>query len=249
VSFDIVLVGALALSVVVGVLRGALLEVLALTAMGMALLFCEPLGRFLLPGAAYLMPGASALAVHAAATVFAGIMIFLVGTAITAVVVRLARKKGGKSFSTPNRIVGGALGGVRAVLIWLVVACFVPIPDGEPHSAIGRQMRDSVLLTAANRANPLLRMPLVQDLRTFQAILRSRDRQTAFFALPETQDFLIRPGVVSAVREGSLYGDVARADLAALMRSPPFQAALLERGTIRALRRALAAYRRQAALP
>jgi len=244
-TVDIVLIVVLALSILMGVLRGALLEVLSLLAFGAALLFCQALGRVLLPGAAYLMPNASALAVHAAATVFAGLMILLVGTAITAVIVRLARK-GGKRFTTPDRVIGGALGGCRAILIWLVVACFAPAPNGVPATSIGRQMRQSALVSTANRANPLLRVPFVRDARTLQRLLRDRDRQVAFFTLPETRTFLAHPRVQSAIREGRLEERVAQSDLTALIRAPAIQAALLEPGVLPLLRRALAAHRRHA---
>lgn len=241
-TVDIVLGVVMVLSVVVGVLRGALLEVLSLLAFGAALVWCQPLGQVLVPGMATLLPNVSALGVHAAATVLAGLMILLVGTAVTALVVRLAKRKGGKSFSAPNRVVGGSLGGIRAVLIWLVAACFVPPADGDGDSALGRQMRESALLAAANRANPLLHVPAVRDARTLQALLRDRDQQIAFFALPETRTFLAQPSVTAAVEEGHLESAVARADLATLVRSPPVQAALLEAGVLRSLRTALAAH-------
>ena len=244
-TVDLLLGAALAMSIVLGVLRGALLEVLSLAAFGAALLFCQALGEVLLPGAAYLMPDTSALAVHAAATVFAGLIILLAGTAVTALIVRLARRRG-KRFTAPDRLVGGALGGVRAVLIWLVVACFVPTAfEGASLTPIGREMRRSVLLATANRANPLRRLSLVRDARTLQGLLADRRRQADFFALPETRAFLADPRVAAALREGALESAVARADLTALVRAPAFQAVLLEPGVLAAFRRALTAHRRR----
>lgn len=245
-TVDILLGLVLGLSVLMGAVRGALLEVLSLAAFGIALALCQPVGRVLLPAAAWLLPGASVLAVDAAATVFAGLMVFLVGTALTALAVRLARK-GGKRFTTPDRVAGGALGGCRAVLIWLAAACFVPPVTrgtGAPPSWIGRQMQASRLLAAANRANPLLRLAVVRDARAFRQLLSDPAGQRLFLAEAATQRFLAHPPVAAALREGELEAALERGDLVTLMRAPAMQAALLEPGALTLFRRALADWRR-----
>lgn len=240
---DIILGLVLGLSVVMGAVRGALLEVLSLAALAVALVLCQPVGKELVPAAAWLMPGASALAVDAAATVAAGIMMFLVGTAITAGIVRLARR-GGKRFTGPDRVLGGALGGCRAVLIWLVVACFVPDAANEPTTALGRQMRSSALLRLANRANPLLRLDLVQDVRTLRRLLRRPEEQSDFLACPSTRAFLSHPRVREAIGAAGMQEVLRRGDLATLLRQPAMQAALLEPGVLTVFRRALTRWRR-----
>jgi uncharacterized membrane protein required for colicin V production len=241
---DLLLGLAVVLSIAAGVFRGALAEVLSLLALAAAAAAAQALGAVLLPVAAYLMPNASALAVHAAATLLGGLVVLLVGTAAGALVVRLARKRG-KRFTTPDRLAGGALGGCRAVFLWLLAAAFVPSADAAPASAVAREMRKSLLLAAANRANPLRRLPFIQDLRTFEAILADRARQAAFLDLPETRRLLAHPRVEAALNHPEAQAALARRDFAQLLRTPALHAALLDPSVLSSLRSALSAYRRR----
>jgi uncharacterized membrane protein required for colicin V production len=241
--FDVLLALVLIGSVLAGVWRGALLEVLSLTAFAAAVGFCQVLGAALAPGLAPALPDTGPLSVYAAAVVVAGLAILLVGTAVTAVIVRRARRR--KSFAPADRIVGGVLGGLRGVGLWLVVACFVPSTADTAATWLGRQMQGSVLLTAANRANPLQQLTIVKDVRTFESLMRHPDRQDEFFRLPETRVFLAQPSVASAAEAPEAQQAIFRADLPALLRCPPVQAALLHSGALRAFRRALAAYRQK----
>lgn len=140
---DAVMLGALLLSLIVGLVRGLVFEVLSLVGWVVAYVAAQ----WLAPAAAPHIPlGAAGSALNMSAAV---LLCFVVALVVWGGLARLVRMLiRATPLSVLDRLLGAAFGGVRGVLLLMVVCTVVTLSPAR-HSLAWQQSRGAVWLSGA----------------------------------------------------------------------------------------------------